>query len=112
MRGATTAVRDRSTVPLQALFMSNSAFVETQAKGLADAVLKAESDPVKRIRLAYARVFAREPADREIRRADTYLGSYARLLAEEGLAGGEQALGAWSSYAKTLLTANEFLFVD
>jgi hypothetical protein len=109
---ATTAVRDRSTVPLQALFMSNSEFVGEQAKGLAESLLDAESDPTRRVRLAFARVFSRDPGEHEVRRARTYVDRYAKLLSEEGLAGRERALGAWASYAKTLMTSNEFLFVD
>ena len=109
---ATTAQRDQSTVPLQALFMSNSDFVQTQSRGLAEALLDAEKDTTKRVRLAFRRVLSRDPGAAEIQRAHNYLGAYANLLAEEGLTGRERAIGAWASFAKTLLTSNEFIFVD
>jgi len=109
---ATTAKRDQSTVPLQALFMSNSEFVRTQARGLADSLLDAEKDPTKRVQLAYARVLFRAASDHEVQRAHQYLAAYAKLLADEGLTGRERASGAWASFVKTLMTSNEFIFVD
>tara|TARA_Y100001934_G_C12382457_1_gene793291 strand:- start:2002 stop:4038 length:2037 start_codon:yes stop_codon:yes gene_type:complete len=109
---ATTARRDRSTVPLQALFMSNSEFVNEQAKGLASALLDAERDPTRRVHSAYTRVLSREPTTAEVKRAHGYIGRYAELLGQEGIPGRDRAHGAWSSFVKTLLTSNEFVFVD
>ena len=75
---ASTPMRDRSIVPMQALFMSNSEFVETQSKGLADSLLNAEQDPTKRLQLAFARVYSRDPSESEIRRAHRYQDAQAR----------------------------------
>ena len=109
---ATTAKRDTSTVPLQALFMSNSTFVEKQSTGLASSLIANEPDPNERIEMAYTRVLARPPTVREIQRANQYLTNYQALLTSEGIAGDQRQLLAWSSYTKTLLTANEFVFVN
>ncbi|MBL6765569.1 MAG: DUF1553 domain-containing protein [Verrucomicrobiae bacterium] len=108
----TTAERDRSMVPLQALFMSNSGFVAEQSRGLAETLLAGAGDAEARVRDAHLRVFSRPPTASELRRALDYLDQYGRLLAEEGVKAGERPGLAWASYAKTLITANEFLFVD
>jgi hypothetical protein len=109
---ASTAIRDRSTVPLQALFMANSELVDEQARGLANSLLAAETDPRERIQLAYQRVFLRPARKRELRRGGEFIDAYSDLLADEGLPVGQRPLLAWVSFARTLLTANEFLFVD
>jgi hypothetical protein len=109
---ASTAMRDRSTVPLQALFMANSDLVDEQARGLAKSLVAAEADPRERIYLAYQRIFLRPPSDRELRRTTEFIEDYSHVLAEEGVPARELPLLAWASCARTLLTANEFLFVD
>jgi hypothetical protein len=109
---SSTAMRDRSTVPLQALFMTNSEIVDQQARGLAKSVIEAESDREERIQLAYQRVFLRPPSDRELQRTAQFIEDYRQVLAAEGVPAGKRSLLAWSSCARTLLTANEFLFVD
>jgi hypothetical protein len=109
---ASTAVRDRSTVPLQALFMANSDVVDQQARGLAKSLLAAESDRRERIQLAYRRIFLRPPRKRELHRTSEFLENYHHVLAEESVPADQRPLLAWTSYARTLLTANEFLFVD
>ncbi len=109
---ASTAMRDRSTVPLQALFMANSELVDEQARGLAKSLLAAEANPQERIQLAYRRVLLRQPGDGELRRTSEFIADYCHLLAEEGVPNEDRELLAWSSCARTLLTSNEFLFVD
>ncbi len=109
---ATTPKRDTAIVPMQALFMSNSEFIEEQSRGLAKALITEERDTDRRIRLAYTTVFSREPTTSEISRTRNYLDRYQQLLATEGVAQDKRLHFAWSSYAKTMLTANEFIFVD
>jgi hypothetical protein len=107
---ASTAVRDQSTVPLQALFMANSEFVGEQARGLATSCVATDSQV--RIDRAYERVLLRPPSERERSRTSKYLEDYQRLLAQEGVPKEEHELLAWTSFARVLLTGNEFLFVD
>ncbi len=97
---ASTEIRDRSTVPLQALFMANSDLVDQQARGLAKSLLTAQTDPQQRIREAYQRVFLREPSDRELHRTATFLTDYGHLLTAEGVPVDEQPLLAWTSCAR------------
>jgi hypothetical protein len=107
---ASTAVRDRSTVPLQALFMANSEFVDKQARGLATSCITV--NPQARIKRVYERVLLRPPSERELQRTSKFLEDYQRLLGDEGVPEEERELLAWTSFTRTLLTGNEFLFVD
>lgn len=109
---ASTAIRDRSTVPLQALFMANSELVEEQSRGLAKLLMAAEADPQRRVQLAYQRVYLRSPNDRELERATNFIDEDCQLLAEEGVPADQRPLLAWASFARILLTSNEFLFVE
>ena len=109
---ASTAMRDRSTVPIQALFMANSEFVEEQARGLAQSLLETDVNSQQRIDRVYEQVFLRSPSEPELRRAASYIEDYVRLLAEEGVPVGQHELLAWTSFSRTLMTSNEFLFVD
>ena len=51
---ASTDVRSRSTVPLQALYLLNNPFVQEQAAGFADRLIAGSRDDRARIELAYA----------------------------------------------------------
>src|SRR5439155_9412940 len=46
----TTAMRDGSTVPLQALFLLNNPFVHDQARRFAETLIAGEPDPPSRLR--------------------------------------------------------------
>ena len=109
---ASTARRDESVAPMQALFMSNSDLVEKQAEGFARALIDAASAPRERIDTAYWRAFSRAPSEHEIERAEAYLRRYSKLLEKEGLGEDRRELQSWVSFARTLLTSNEFVFVD
>ncbi len=109
---ATTAMRDQSTVPQQALFMSNSRQVEQQAEGFAKELALAEPDTAERLRLAYWRAFSREPNERELQRAAGFLSCYAELAKADGVPEQQRDSQAWAALARTMLTSNEFVFVD
>jgi len=109
---ASTAMRDQSTVPLQALFMTNSELVDQQAQGLGRSLLQMQVDDRERVKTAYHRVFVRSPSGREVDRFVDFLDRYQSVLAEEGVSEPQRLHHAWSALARTLLTSNEFLFVD
>ncbi len=88
----TSDVRLSTNVPLQRLFMMNSPFVERQAESLAARFNGAGEE---RIRAMYRCLFGRDPDAEELRLALDYL---------------KQA--TWPSYARVLLTSNEFSYVD
>jgi hypothetical protein len=108
----TTAVRDESTVPMQALYLLNSPFVHEQAGGFARALIGREPDPAARVRRAYLEAFSRPPTEAERARALGYLARYEQTLDGDGVPADRRTLEAWSSLARTLLASNEFIFVD
>ncbi|MDR3618957.1 MAG: PSD1 and planctomycete cytochrome C domain-containing protein [Paludisphaera borealis] len=108
----TTAVRDRSTVSLQALYMVNNPFVHDQARRFAGRLLAAESDASARLRLAYSQAFGRPPTGAERDRAEAFLRDYERSLADEGLPTDRREGEAWAGLTRALLASNEFLYVD
>jgi hypothetical protein len=66
-----TAQRPQTTIPQQALFAMNSAFLVTQARALIRADVA--KDPAERIRVLYHRVYARDPSAAELQAAEAYL---------------------------------------
>jgi hypothetical protein len=108
----TTAVRDQSTVALQALYLLNNPFVHDQAARFAARVTAAGRDAGGRVDLAYARAFGRPPTEAERGRATAFLGRYERQLAGEGVGPEGRAREAWTALARAMLASNEFLYVD
>jgi hypothetical protein len=108
---APTELRDTSTVPLQALYVSNSEFVHEQAAGLARRLLE-KADPRERARQAYLRTLGRPPSEAEAARMVDYVDRYAGLARKEGVSAGQVEKEAWASAARVLLMSNEFVYVD
>jgi hypothetical protein len=95
---STSAKRDQTTVPPQALFLMNHPFVATCAKNLVDRPDVASlTDPDRKLDRVFAILFARPPTDRE------------RALARTALA--DPGIG-WPRFAQALLMTNEFMFID
>lgn len=109
---ATTARRDVSTVPLQALFMSNSDLVETQARGLAEDLLRGPGSEEDRLLRACRKVYLRDLKPGEGARFKAYLDALNEALSEEGVPPAGRPLAVWTSLSRALLTSNEFLFID
>jgi hypothetical protein len=107
-----TAARGSSTVPLQALYLMNNPFPRHQAEGLARRLLADAPDQAGRVERAYALAWGRPPTSEEVETAVGYVRHYQDGLAKEGLAADHREREAWSSLARILLTANEFLYVD
>lgn len=90
---STSESRMTTNVPLQRLYFMNSSFVEQQAKALADR-FAGETD--SRIRAMYQAVFGRDPKPAELAAGQEYIA----------------ASDDWPSYARVLLSSNEFVFTD
>ncbi len=128
--------RFSTSVPLQRLFLMNSEFVQQQAELLARRVV-GEPDQKARIRKAYALAYGREPTDAEVQAGIAYLESEPLKGYEErreakatakpevkkpapplvpGAEPKEEVkllpVTTWGRYAKVLLSASEFLFVE
>ena len=109
-----TEARTRSTVPLQALYLMNNPFVQEQAAGLARRLI-AELDAIRRAASSWLTNWPgrgrRHPmnADRAHRvpaKVLTLPSTSARIPDES------RETEAWTSLAKVMLTANEFLYID
>ena len=88
--------RSRSTTPIQALNLYNSAFIGDLSKRFAKRIAKeAGEDPSKQIDRAYAWTFGRSPQKEETKETLAYLD-------EHGL----------PALCRVLLNANEFLFMQ
>jgi hypothetical protein len=109
---ASTGARFTSTTPLQALFAMNDPFAHAQASAFAERVTRAtQGHEVAAVSLAHRLAFGRDATDEETAQAIVYLASFrARLPAETPAA--ERAALAWASYARALMGANEFLYLD
>jgi hypothetical protein len=108
----TSDKRPETTVPQQQLFVLNSEFMTGNAKALAGQVASLADNDEGRIRAAFARVYCREPSDREMQLALTYLKAD-ESPAENGSDGAASVkLTRWDRYAQVLLGANEFMYVD
>jgi hypothetical protein len=108
----TTDVRSSSTVPLQALFLMNSDFMRDTAASFASRVSLEASNPPDRIRRMEELAYGRSPTMDEIAKAEEYLAQYRNLALTTGLNPTRAASEAWQSYARVILTANEFFYVD
>jgi len=107
-----TEARTSSTVPLQALFLMNSPFVQTASEALAARLASAGSDPRDRILLAHRLAYARDPSPEEYDRGVEYIDRYRDELSRLGTPEEQRDLAAWASYSRTILTANEFRYID
>lgn len=100
----TTDTRPVSTVPQQALYLMNSPETQKLAAALAGRLLTAANDDVARLQLAHVICYARPATAAEVERSRKYLQEYRRQ--------GQAEAAAWTSYARILLSANEFVYVD
>jgi hypothetical protein len=107
-----TDQRNATVTPAQSLFLMNDPFVHECAAGLATRVLAGSQDDGARVRLAFELTQARGPEADDLVRAGGFLARYREKLAATGKSADEAELGAWSAYARVLLTSNAFLYVD
>src|SRR5262249_21186864 len=93
--------RVETTTPLQKLFIMNSPFMVQQAEALAERLMSdvPSADEKLRIDRAYRLLFARPPAESEVR------------LGLEYLNGAGEHSARWRQYVHVLLASNEMLFL-
>ena len=109
---ATTADRPLSTTALQALFLLNDPFAHDQADKLAVRVGMAYTEEEDRIDYAYRLAFGRPATVEELAIGRAYLRAGRARMKETGMPADQQARAALASYARVLLSSNEFAFVD
>jgi kynurenine formamidase len=99
-----TGARNITTVPTQALYMLNSAFITEQSHKVAERLSPDASDE-KRVDHLYVRVLGRTPRESERRDALQFL---AEFPASQDAA---DRLSAWAALSQVLLGSGEFRYV-
>ncbi|MFM1770812.1 MAG: hypothetical protein RJA22_3341 [Verrucomicrobiota bacterium] len=107
---ASTAERGSSTVPTQALYFLNDPFFHARSEAFARRVLAAASTREARVTAAHQLCFQRDATAAEQAQARAFLESVTPEFAR--LPAAQQEPAAWSTYARTLLAANELLHVE
>ncbi len=108
----TTEQRPVSTVPQQALHLMNSPEMQKLAGAFAIRLLGTKSANVDRIRLAHLLCYARPATGAEVSRGEQYLKRYLDEARRAGVAPDQAERQSWTSYARILMSANEFVYVD
>jgi hypothetical protein len=97
---ASTAIRDLTTVPTQALFFLNDPFFHSCAEKFTARVLQRE--PGERLDFACRELFCRPVTDEEVATFNEFSAQMTPSTDEE----------IWKSYARILLGSNEMLHID
>jgi len=110
-RNMATAVRSSADVPGQSLFLMNSPFIRKQAEAFAKRLLKERSNDQDRIIRAFQLAYGRVPDPQERDRLAAYIDEYQQAAqTDDTTEAGDRRL--WASIARTLITSNEFFFID
>ena len=94
----TTAVRDRSNLATQALYLLNSPFVAERAASFGKRIEAAAADDNGRVRFGFETAYGRTPSASELRDTEAFLQRY--------------GTNAWTALARALLSSNEFFFLN
>ena len=90
----------------------NNPFVAEQAAGLARRVRNESPDSGERVHRAVALAWGRAPTEDEVSHWRDYLTRYSRELTKFDLTAEQVDMETWTSLAKVLMTANEFIYID
>jgi hypothetical protein len=110
-----TAQRDVTTTPSQALLMINGTYVLKRAEALADAILQSgETDVNAIVKRAYRLVLGRTPNTDERDRITRFLEAQVEQTGRGTIASVDSATRrtAVTDLCHVLLNSNEFLYVD
>ncbi len=104
----TAEQRFSTNVPLQRLYFMNNDFVYMQAGKVAERVFPQPNDTA-RIEEAYRLLFGRSPTPQEVTAGLRFLQTTSE---KPGNTVNGEPVTAWREYARVLLSANEFEFID
>ena len=103
--------REISNVPTQALMMMNSDFVLKSSAAFAKRLeTMAGSDVSEQVRLGWQLAYGHPPSSEEIQLAEKFLHDQKQLLVERENENPEQQ--ALTNYCQTLLSSNQFLYME
>jgi mono/diheme cytochrome c family protein len=109
---ASTATRDTSTTPLQALFLMNDPFVHEQARGFASRVLAERGNDADRFERAFLYAFGRPPSEGERQEMRSFLEAIEHRLRTANLAPKDVSRRAWESLVRVMFMNSEFVYVN
>jgi len=98
---ASTATRNITTSPIQALYFMNDPFFHRCAEAFSERVMARSNHTPSRLDFAYQELFARPANEAEL----TAFTDFAR-------ASGTSEEGLWNAYARILLSSNELFHLD
>ena len=102
-----TGDRETTNVPVQALYLMNSSFVQLRASALADRVQREADNHEKRLRHAFVLCFSRAPDDEETKLAAAFFDQ------NQGTSDNDQQYRKLlASYCQALLATAEFRNLD
>jgi len=103
--------RPTTTVPHQALFLLNSPIVHKQATEVAKQAISQTDDSQLRVDAIFRLLYSRPPTNAEVNRAIVFVESAEQELQDvESLP--QRSLKAWSALCRSLIAANEFVYID
>jgi hypothetical protein len=109
---SSTAVRLPTTTPLQALFLMNDPLAHDVATGLGRRLIASAPEAPARLTFAYRLTLGRAPSSDELHDCTEFLLQYRdRLTALRTPADQLEPL-TWAAFARALLSANEFVYID
>jgi len=106
-----TGDRATTTVATQALFLLNSDFVGRLCDNFAGELLKADGDDADRVQRLYAKAYGRPATEKEIARALDLVRGVEAALASDLSSERRRAL-AWACLCQTVVSANEFVYLE
>lgn len=101
---ACTATRDSSVTALQALHFLNDETLHTTAAGIVQALLKTPRTDEEHLKELHHQLFTRIPSPEELNLLLTHLRAFETQT--------DEPVKAWSALTRSLLRANEFLYLD
>jgi hypothetical protein len=91
--------RPTTTVPAQALYLMNNAFVIKQSEVLADKLLKGDGDDIARLSQEYLLCCSRPPSEKEQKKAQSFLEDYGRTHTRRS---------SWAALCQAMFASAEF----
>ncbi len=101
-----TEIRSETNVAPQALYMMNSKFVADRSRGLAKEILQQEATGEGRVNRAWLSVLGRAPNADELQQGLRYIADFPATAP-----GDEGRILAWTSFCRSLVASNDFVYI-
>ncbi|WP_166821682.1 DUF1553 domain-containing protein [Thalassoroseus pseudoceratinae] len=105
---SSTARRETTTTPLQALFLMNDQFTHEQSQRIAERFLTEYHTDSQRLHALHESVWSRTPTEVQVESAKNFLSDYAAKLPNSTT----REMNSLAAYTRVLLSSNAFLYVD